>query len=208
MTTPIKPLSLATLKSTNPIVDTKTGLPQPSFLQTLNNAFANIIVTFNALVNNQNDISALVDQLNDVVNQIVTLNNLVTTQTLQAALANSYTDPTSVLTSMTTSGAATITVSAHTRRYADGSSVAVNGGTLNPATLGVTYYVYYSDPTHAGGAVTYQMSQNAADAAQTGGIHCVGSIAVSTTDTTSPTPGDGAPPPGVPSRPAGGGVIP
>lgn len=89
----------------------------------------------------------------------------------QQALINSYITPDSVLTGT----ASLITVAAHTRHYGDGTSVAVSGGTVAPLGLGDNY-VFYSDPTHAGGVVTYLVS--ATPVPQTGSNHNVGAITI------------------------------
>lgn len=79
----------------------------------------------------------------------------------------------------------TISISAHTRVYGDGTSVSVNGGSFTGQAYNTTYFVFYNDPAFAGGAVTYQITTTAANAAQTGTRHLVGSIT---------TPAAGAPP--------------
>lgn len=71
---------------------------------------------------------------------------------------------------------ATITISAHTRVYGDGTSVAVSGGTLTGRAYSTVYYVYYDDPTRAGGSVTYQTTTTQATAAQTGNRHSLGAV--------------------------------
>jgi hypothetical protein len=74
----------------------------------------------------------------------------------------------------------TITISAHTRKYPqpDGSTVdvAVNGGSLTGRAYTTLYYVYYDDPTRAGGAVTYASTTSDTTAAQLGDRHLVGSV--------------------------------
>lgn len=99
-------------------------------------------------------------------------------------------------------GTATITIPAHQRNYAD-RSVPVDGGTLAGLTLATLYYVYYDDPSRAGGAVTYQATTNYGAAflsvAQPA-RHFVGSVS---------TPGAGEPPSdGGGATPPGGGGIP
>jgi hypothetical protein len=75
---------------------------------------------------------------------------------------------------------ATITISAHTRHYPqpDGSTVdvAVTGGTVTGLAFDTLFYVYYDDPTRAGGAVTYAADTDDATAAQLGDRHTVGAI--------------------------------
>lgn len=107
--------------------------------------------------------------------------------TSENALVNSTITPTSVLTASPT----TITIASHTRNYADGTSVSVTGGTIAATASGDTDYVSYSDPTRAGGAVTYIVSTT--PPAQTGNIHVVGAVTIPASGTVSgghgPVPG-------------------
>jgi hypothetical protein len=97
----------------------------------------------------------------------------------------------------------TITVSAHTRHYPqpDGSTidVAVSGGSLTGRAYSTTYYVYYDDPSRAGGAVTYQTTTSEATAAQIGDRHTVGGV--------STPAAAGAPKTGGYTRPPGPGQV-
>lgn len=83
----------------------------------------------------------------------------------------------------------TITISAHTRRYPqpDGTyiDVSVNGGSQGGFAYSAFYYVYYDDPTRAGGAVTYVFTTDATVAVQSGARHVVGGVS---------TPAAAAPP--------------
>ena len=58
----------------------------------------------------------------------------------------------------TSSTLATISVAAHTRSTA---SAAIQAGSVAGVTRGSVYYVYYSDPTNAGGAVTFAATTSA-----------------------------------------------
>lgn len=73
---------------------------------------------------------------------------------------------------------ATINISAHTRHYPqpDGSSVdvAVSAGSVTGLAYDTIYFIYYDDPTRAGGAVTYQATTTETTAAQIGDRHTVG----------------------------------
>jgi hypothetical protein len=74
----------------------------------------------------------------------------------------------------------TVTISAHTRHYPqpDGSTVdvSVNGGSVTALAYSTSYYIYYDDPSRAGGAVTYAATTSTATAAQIGDRHCVGGV--------------------------------
>ena len=71
---------------------------------------------------------------------------------------------------------ATVNISAHTRIYGDGSSLSVSAGSITGLAYSTDYWVFYDDPTRAGGAVTYQHSTDPADAVQTGDKHSVGAV--------------------------------
>lgn len=118
----------------------------------------------------------------------------------EAALVNSYTDPTTILSAITTnSGAdASVTVLNHNRIYADDAktTVAVVGKTFANMAINTVYYLYYDDPTRAGGAVDIKISTNNLDAAQTGVRHSLGSIMTPAADDTDPVDGGGVNPPG------------
>jgi hypothetical protein len=86
---------------------------------------------------------------------------------------------------------ADIDISAHTRIYGDGTSVSVDGDTLTGLLYSTKYYIYYDQPSRAGGAVSYLTTTSQTTAAQTGNRHTVGSV-------TTPA-GGGGPNPGVPN---------
>lgn len=71
---------------------------------------------------------------------------------------------------------ATITISAHTRAYGNGTSVAVDGGSLTGLLYSTYYYIYYDDPSRAGGSVTYAVTTSEVSAVQTGDRHLVGAV--------------------------------
>lgn len=95
----------------------------------------------------------------------------------QRALADSYTNPVGVATAASTG---TVTVSAHQRVYvySDGSetTASVDGGSVTGFAPGDYVTVYYSDPSRAGGAVSYQGTAGAI--AQTGSVHIVAQVVI------------------------------
>lgn len=92
-----------------------------------------------------------------------------------SALANSYT--TGLTITATDAGAsATITISAHTRVYGDGTSVAVSGGSLTGLAYSSSFWVYYDQPSRAGGAVTYASSATAQGNGTAPDRHFVGAV--------------------------------
>jgi hypothetical protein len=87
-----------------------------------------------------------------------------------------------------------VTIANHDRHYGDGTIVAVTGDALATGeAAGTIVYIYYSDPTRAGGTVTYQYSTAAEDAAQIGDVHNVGAVEIPAAGTQS---GGYARPPG------------
>jgi hypothetical protein len=87
-----------------------------------------------------------------------------------------------------------VTIANHDRHYGDGTIVAVTGDTLATGEASPTrVHIYYSDPSRAGGAVTYQYSTDEADAAQIGDVHNVGAVEIPAAGTQS---GGYARPPG------------
>lgn len=104
--------------------------------------------------------------------------------TAETALNNSYVTGLTTFNAADAGASVTITISAHTRVYTDGASVAVSGGTITGLAYSTVYRVYYDDALRAGGAVTYQATTVAANAAQTGARHSMGAI-------TTPAPAGG-----------------
>ena len=100
----------------------------------------------------------------------------------EASLQASYIDPSSVLTATPT----TITIAPHNRIYpgaagGPATTVAVNGGSIAATAPADVDYIFYSDPTRAGGAVTYQVSTT--PPVQTGSTHVVGAVEIPATGT-------------------------
>ncbi|UZK69600.1 hypothetical protein OKW76_00475 [Sphingomonas sp. S1-29] len=107
-------------------------------------------------------------------------------------LTNSYVDPGTVLQCSDL----TLTVSPHERVYGDGTRVAVGGATLTVTQYATRYWVYYLDPTRAGGTVSYVATSNYLEAAQSGDRHVIGEIITPADANAPPTDGDGIRPPG------------
>lgn len=79
--------------------------------------------------------------------------------------------------SATDAGAsATIIVATHNRVYGDGTSVSVTGASLTGKAYSTQYWVYYDDPSRAGGSVAYVATTIENDAAQVGNRHLVGAV--------------------------------
>ncbi len=123
--------------------------------------------------------------------------NQVTSDT---SLQNSYVTPNNIVTATDAGATATINIAAHTRVYGDGTSVSVNAGSIVGAPHSTLEYVYYDQPSRAGGTVSYQFTPSETTAAQTGDRHTVGKV-------TTPA-GGGGPTTGAGPRAPGVGVIP
>lgn len=106
--------------------------------------------------------------------------------------ASGVTNFTPPLLSADTAG--NVTIANHDRLYGDGTSVSVTGGVVatgEPPTTAV--WIFYDQPSRAGGAVTYQYSTDSNDSLQTGDRHSIGAVTIPNVGTT----------PGNPVRPRG-----
>lgn len=122
-----------------------------------------------------------------------TANSAVATQNV----VSSYVSGCTIGAATTAGGVATITVSGHTRIYGNGTSVAVTGGAVGSLAASTAYWVYYDDPTLAGGTVTYVATTNYTTAYANGAMPTrlvVG--AITTPAASGSSTGHGSPPPG------------
>ncbi len=96
--------------------------------------------------------------------------------TSSTSLQDSWVTGTNIITATDAGTDVTVTIAAHTRHYPqpDGTTVdvSVSGGSITGLPYSTAQNIYYSDPTRAGGAVTYLAST--ADVAQIGDTHVVG----------------------------------
>lgn len=171
-------LRLTRLDSLVPIVDAQ-GLPTFQY-QRLWQKNAEAI---ELAVNNIADTVAAIAAANAATAAAQTAANTANTAAATAnsavVVANAY--PTGLTISATDAGAsATISISAHNEVYPQSNgtnvTVAVNSGTLTGLAYTTDYWIYYDDPTQAGGAVTYHATTTQATAAQTGSRIAVGAV--------------------------------
>lgn len=143
------------------IVDPNNGYPTTEFLRNINNGLE--------LLNYLADIQATADAALAAANG-----------TADAyALANSY--PTGLTITAVDVGAgtsSTINISAHSRVYATTppTTVSVDAGSIPSLAPSTRYYIYYDDPSRAGGSVAYVATTSQSNVAQVGDRHSVGTI--------------------------------
>jgi hypothetical protein len=116
--------------------------------------------------------------------------------TESTALASSYVE--GITVTATDAGAnATITISAHDRIYIydPPTPIAVFGGSITGLAYSTLYYVYYDQPSRAGGSVTYQTTINNTDVAQINNRHSVAQVTTPAA-AAPPNNGGGVRPPG------------
>lgn len=178
-------LRLTRLDSLTPIVGAN-GLPTEQFqrlyqrnLEAIELAVNNIADTVAAIAAAQAAADAANTAAATAQSAATAAGDAATAVTEQTTLSNSYV--TGLTITATDAGSdVTIAISAHTRHYPqpDGSevTVSVNSGSLTGRAYSTSYWIYYDDPSRAGGAVSYQSTTTQATAAQTGDRHFVGAV--------------------------------
>jgi hypothetical protein len=115
----------------------------------------------------------------EAVTQVAALQTSSDQQAQMTRVRDSYVDL-GTLTATNVGGSATVTVADHSRHYlAPIADVAVDGATFTGQPTATTIYIYYDDPTLAGGAVNYVLTINGDQAVATVDIpyrHFVGSV--------------------------------
>jgi len=179
-------INISPLQERNPIVDLERR-PVSSFIKALNRAFKAIATAINQqgdIVQQLADLAGIVtDQAAIIAEQAELIDDL---QTEQAATNSESSIQNSGVINETGALIAaddgSISVANHDRAYGNPTlnpTVAVIGQVIatgeGPGTI---VYVYYDDPTRAGGAVTYLYSTVNGDAVQTGNRHSVGSAEI------------------------------
>ena len=177
---PLPVLRIPTLSQAQPFVD-KDGRLTNEALRRLNeilggltrqgNATAEAINAANLAAAAADAAQQAADMAQIAADQAQSSGNVTSSE---LALQNSYISPVSVLTATPT----TITIANHTRYYADGTSASVNGGTIAASGPGDTDYVYYDQPSRAGGTVSYQVSVT--QPIQSGDRHVIGAVMIPT----------------------------
>jgi hypothetical protein len=180
-----------------------TGVPTQTFQRWWQEVADNITSNFNDLAQAVSDIQTLQSQMNDRITEITTLQGQMNDRITEIenavrdySIGLGWMSPGSVLTSTDNGTDANIVIANHTRKYGNATSVSVTGATITGA-YGTLYYVYYDDPSRAGGAVTYHTDTNPNVAANNAAVgrHYVGSITTTSSGGGS-TSGGGTVPPG------------
>ena len=112
------------------------------------------------------------------VSTATTINNVPdgTTKFGETAGSITYRPLTNMLTATDAGSSATINVTSFTMRTVEKGDVVVNTGSITALSYATLYYVYYDDPTVAGGAVAYAATTVKATAINGTGRFYVGSI--------------------------------
>lgn len=182
-------IKVSNLSASVPIVDAD-GLPTPYWVQNFNSTIANLVSALNQVIAAQNAATvanAAAATANAAATSAATAaasantaattaNTAATTAQNTTNVASSYVTPSNVLTATDAGANATISISAHTRTLTNGTTISVNSGSVTALAYSTGYWIYYDDPSFAGGAVTYNATTTQATAAQTGSRFCVGAI--------------------------------
>jgi hypothetical protein len=179
-----------------PIVTPSTGEPGQAFTvywQRFAEAIETQIQDISELLNTVILLNELITEAEEAIKALNTAAQEVTSSN---ELGTSYVEGITI-TADDAGVEASVTVSAHTRKYpqSDGSTtdVAVNGGVIAGLNHSTEYWIYYDQPSRAGGAVTYAVS--ASPTAQIGDRHNVGAV-TTPAPLGSSTTGNGVKPPG------------
>lgn len=166
------------------IVDPKTGNPSTAFMRYFNDTVASAVNALAQTANAQSAADAAILAAAAANAAADTATGAAGAVTASSALASSST--TGLAITATDAGTSvTVAISAHTRVYGDGTSVAVAGGSITGLSYSTSYWLVYTDPTRAGGAVTYAAATTVQGNGVPAGQHFVGSVA---------TPAAAAPP--------------
>lgn len=179
-------LTITPLQERLPIVDLERR-PVPPFIRAINSAFQQIQRAFNGqatIVEQLAILAGIVDAQGDLIaaqaDQIADLAAAQEASSSELSLQNS--GVTSEAGPLTCSAAGTVTIANHTRTYGNATlnpPVSVVGDiVVTGFTSGDTVFVFYDDPTRAGGAVTYLFSMLNDDMVQAGNRHAVGEVTV------------------------------
>lgn len=173
------------------IVDS-AGRPTPEFLRNLNNGFD--LINYLAAIQAAADAAqTAADNANAAA---AAAQGAADNSASATALANSF--PTGLTISAIDAGTdASITISLHDRVYATEpqTTVSVNAGSVTGLAYDTVYYIYYDQPSRAGGTVTYIATTDANAVAQIGNRHSVGR-AKTPLGGGAPANGEGVSPPG------------
>lgn len=200
MADPTKPLNLGLFNIGQALVDPTTGRGSTVFLRWLNGVVSTLQTSYNQLSQIVADVTSALTQAGVAVDTSVSAASAanaaslaVISTTKELALLESYVSPMDFLSAVGVSHIlgddATITIPSHSRLYGDGTIVTVNGGSIDGKNLGTRLFIYYDDPTQAGGSVNYHTTTDPLNAGQSRGRHFVGVITTPATVAAGTTTG-------------------
>lgn len=175
----LSPVKLTTLPQADPVVEPQTGRPTRVFLNFINGTIRELKRSIGG-IQDAIDAAAAANTAAATANAAAgTAQSAATGVTAQAVMSDSY--PSGLTITATDVGASvTIAISAHTRHYPQPNgtdiTVGVNSGSLTGKAYSTSYWIYYDDASHAGGAVSYQATTTQATSAQVGDRHAVGAV--------------------------------
>lgn len=175
----ITPVRIQSLQERNPIVDDQRR-PVVSFIRSLNLAFRTIQEALNgqgSIVQQLAVLAGIVDAQGNMIEQLQQQQEEGQTE---SSLQNS--GVVNEVGPLTATSGGNITIPDHSRLYGNQTlnpTVAVTGDSVaSGMSAGTVVYIYYDDPMRAGGAVSYQYSNDLTDAIQSGVRHSVGFVEI------------------------------
>lgn len=181
-------MKLDRLQRAVPVVDTK-GVPSIQFQALWQRTVESIEASLASLQDQLDLIQAAQDAADAANTAAAAAQTAADNADTAAAAAQTAADDAITVAAITASGVtgaiitatdagtdATVSISAHTRVYGDGTNVSVSAGTILAQPYSTLLYIYYDQPSRAGGAVTYVATTSQTTAAQTGDRHLVGQV--------------------------------
>lgn len=200
----IKRVNLAPLQQSMPIVDAQ-GRPTTVFLNFINGTIQSLKNSVNDLIDIENAVEAANAAATAANDAAAAAQSAANDANDAATGAQATADATSSEQSLINSGlinytppaieasiTGAVTIANHDRVYGNPTldpTVSVTGDTVMSGFIGDDLvYIFYDDPSRAGGAVAYQMSLDSSDAVQGGARHSVGSVVIPTIGTSEGIP--------------------
>lgn len=194
-------LTLPRVKTTDKITG-KEGQPSPAFVifwekfaRTIERNDNEQAELLELIQQQQEALQLVVDELLAQQEQINNQNSAIERQLILTSYANGI-----EIIAEADGATAQVTINDHTRVYTD-KTVAVTGDVLTGLEYGKAYFLYYDDPTRAGGAVSILATLDPTQAVTSDlypARHQVGGVTTPATAGDPPNTGGGTRPPGFP----------